>query len=284
MLGVLRRRLLEALPGPVAGRLRAWWLRRLIRRFPARIAAHAYGGGTLRVHLGDPLAVGWYDHDWDEAPEIPALRDRGLRAGALVFDAGAHQGVVAMMLAREVGPTGRVVAVEANPHNAAVARTNRDLNAMPQIEVVDAAVSDSAGTVAFDVGLNGRLETGNGAYGRRIVPSVTLDDLTRRYGAPAVVLLDVEGAEGLALAGAHDTLASGADFCVEMHVGCGLELLGSSVDRVLAYFPEERFMRLVRAENDTAFRPLIAGDPLVSTRFFLLALSRPASGMKPGRA
>ena len=75
--------------------------------------AHNYGAGTLKVLLVDPLSEGWYDVDWAELPEIAALRNSLLRPGARVFDLGAHQGVVAMMLAREVGERGLIVAVEA---------------------------------------------------------------------------------------------------------------------------------------------------------------------------
>jgi len=107
MIRALRHGLLDMLPGPLAGQLRTWWLRRLIRRFSARVVTRTYGAGSLRVHVGDPLAEGWYDHDWDELPEIAALRQTRLRPGALVFDLGAHQGVVAMMLAREVGPAAK---------------------------------------------------------------------------------------------------------------------------------------------------------------------------------
>ncbi len=274
MAATLRHRLLETLPGPLAGRLRTWWLRRLIRRFPARVVTRTYGAGSLRVHVGDPLAAGWYDHDWDELPEIAALRLTRLRPGALVFDVGAHQGVVAMMLAREVGPAGRVVAMEPNPHNAAAARRNRDLNGMAQVEVVEAAIGDRSGTVVFNQGLNGQLDDGTGRGGRQVVDSITLDELARRFGAPGVVFTDVEGAECLALAGGSTVLESGADFFVEVHVGCGLEMLGGSVERVLAYFPENRFTRLVRAEADTVFRPVLSGDSLLADRFFLLALAR----------
>ena len=274
MIRALRHGLLDMLPGPLAGQLRTWWLRRLIRRFSARVVTRTYGAGSLRVHVGDPLAEGWYDHDWDELPEIAALRQTRLRPGALVFDLGAHQGVVAMMLAREVGPAGRVVAVEPNPHNAAAARRNCGLNAVAHLEVVEAAVSDRAGSVVFNEGLNGRIDDGTGAGGRRVVAATTLDDLMGRFGAPDVVFIDVEGAECLALAGGGAAVESGADFFVEVHVGCGLEMLGGSVERVLAYFPEDRFTRLVRAEADAVFRPVLSGDPLLADRFFLLALAR----------
>ena len=60
------------------------------------------------------MGAGWYDHDWPELPEIALLKQHGLRPGARVFDIGAHQGVVALMLSKTVGPEGFVLAVEAS--------------------------------------------------------------------------------------------------------------------------------------------------------------------------
>ncbi len=62
------------------------------------------------------MAEGWYDHDWvDVMNEITLLRKSRLKVGARVFDIGAHQAVVALLLSRTVGPTGEVIAVEADP-------------------------------------------------------------------------------------------------------------------------------------------------------------------------
>jgi len=178
---------------------------------------------------------------------------------------------VAMMLAREVGASGQVIAVEPNPHNAAVAMKNRSLNGMTQIEILEAAVSDRSGTVVFNEGLDGQLDDGTGAGGRMSVASVTLDELADRYGTPHFVMIDVEGAECMVLAKGTHVLASGADFAVEVHVNHGLEKLGGSVDRLLSFFPTDRFTVTARAEADESFRTFAAHDALLGDRFFLLA-------------
>lgn len=271
MLESIKRALLSLLPTTIAGRLRAWRVNRSIRTFSDRVVERTYGTGPLRVHLSDPMAQGWYDRDWAELPEIAALRGDRLRPGARIFNLGAHQGVVALMLAREVGDEGRVVAVEPSPHNAAAALRNRDLNGMRQVEVVQAAVSDREGTIAFNARLNGQLDDGSGSGGLLEVPSVTVDALADRFGIPDVVFLDVEGAELMALRGAERVLASGADFCVEVHVGCGLERLGGSVDEVISRFRAADFTLVARADSDDAFHPLAEDEPLTRSRFFLLA-------------
>ncbi len=270
----VRQAVLGLLPPSLLGRLRAWRVQQIVSRYAPRVVEHTYGDGPLRVHLGDPLGAGWYDHDWAQLPEIPALRGTSLGTGKRVFDIGAHQGVVAMMLAREVGASGHVLAIEPNPHNAAVARINRDLNGMTQIDVLEAAVSAHSGTVVFNHGLDGQLDDGTGAGGRMSVTSVTLDELAQRYGMPSFVMIDVEGAECMVLkAGAH-VLRSGVDFAVEVHVNFGLEKLGGSVEQLLSFFPPDRFSVTARGEHDTSFRPLAANDPIVRDRFFLLAKAR----------
>jgi FkbM family methyltransferase len=274
-LSTIKRAFLRMIPTAVAGRLRAWRVRRMIATYDIRTVEHRYGAGNLRVQLVDPLSAGWYDHDWAELPEIAALRGRCLRAGARVFDVGAHQGIVALMLAREIGPSGQVVAVEPNPHNAAAAMTNRDLNQLHQVEILEAAVSDRSGTLIFSEGLDGQLDDGSGSSGRMTVVSTTVDALAARFGMPDLVMIDAEGAECLVLAGAQRVLASTADFAVEVHVGCGLEKLGGSVDRLLASFPPNRYTVLARSEADEAFRPVTTDDPLTRDRFFLLALATP---------
>ncbi len=124
------------LPRSILGRLRARRVQQIVAAYTPRVVEHTYGDGPLRVHLGDPLGRRLVRPRLGSvAGDIHAARcDRSIR-GARVFDIGAHQGVVAMMLAREVGPSGHVLAVEPNPHNAAVAQSNRDLNGMPQIEI-----------------------------------------------------------------------------------------------------------------------------------------------------
>jgi len=256
--------------------MRAWNLRRIVANYTERIVEHRYGSGVLKVALADPMASGWYDCDWDDLPEIALLRSHSLKPGGVVFDLGAHYGVVAMMLAREVAPGGKVIALEASPHNADAIRRNRNLNGFTQIEVVQAAVSDQPGTLVFNEGLNGQIDDGSGAWGRFEVKATTIDALAEQHDDPDLVFLDVEGAECLALAGATRTLTTSADWFVEVHTQHGLEKLGGKVNDVLAHFPQDRYELFIRAEEDQAFRSYNANDPCLQARFFLVAICRSA--------
>lgn len=246
-----------------------------MKGYPRRTVSHVYDGRTRKVLIADSLGEAWYDHDWPQLAEIKELKQARLKPGARVFDLGAHQSVVAMMLADAVGDTGQVVALEANAHNVAVSMTNRDLNSLSQLTIIHAAVADRDGTITFSERLNGFIADSDQSWGQVTVDSVTIDTLAARHGKPDVVFLDVEGAEVMALTGANQTLARGADFFIEVHVNAGLEKMGGSAARVLEFFPSERFSLLVKNEETEDFRPYQGpGDPLLKDRFFLLAIER----------
>jgi FkbM family methyltransferase len=272
---MIRRFARTITPAPVRRYLQRRKLERLVAAFRRRVVEHRYGDVSLRVELADPLAAGWYDHDWPLPAELAVLRRGRLLQGARVFDVGAHQGVVGLMLAQCVGSGGRVVLVEPNPHNAAQCVRNAELNDMTWVDVERAAVSDSNGTLRFNNGLNGAAAELSDYAGEMTVPAVMIDTLTARHGPPDVVFVDVEGFECRALAGATRTFAFRPDWFVEVHVGCGLEAAGGSVTDVLNHFPRSAFDRFVHSENEPEAIPLEFAPPAkLEARFFLTALSR----------
>jgi FkbM family methyltransferase len=267
------------------------WLSRLYFRRSAdrkvagyrkRIVHHEYAGHPLAISLEDPVAEDWYDHDWPMIPELARLCESRLGAGARVFDVGAHQGVVALILSRLVGAAGQVIAVEAERHNFEVATRNRELNEAKNLEIVHAAGGSAGGSLYFRGGLNGSVAT-HGRVGLARVPAVSIDGLAETYGAPDVVFIDVEGYEQQVLDGAAATItAAGSDFFVEVHVDSGLEALGGSAEAVLERFDPTRFRRLVspaHSERDEYyFRDLADHPDVVAGRFFLIALSHGHAG------
>ena len=286
----------RAVPAPLWSRLRRlrsrvdmWRYLRAIERYPARTVRELYDGVPLTVSIGDAVAEEWYGRGWPALPELEIHRRRKLRPGARVFDLGAHQGVLALLLAKAVGPAGRVLALEVNAHNAAVAARNRDLNDVgpPQLEILNAAVGESTGTLVFNQSLNSRaIADGNGneAFGRVEVAAFSVDDLAERHGMPDLVVLDVEGFEGRVLRGAKQALSAGPDWLVEVHVGVGLEFFGDTAESVLAFFDPNIYELFLAAANSSdggggagaAFEPYHPGHPAAAARFFLAALRRPS--------
>jgi FkbM family methyltransferase len=259
-------------PAPLWARLRLARQRRRLDRFEARVVSHSYGGVPLAIHLQDSLAAGWYDHDWPVLAEIEVLARGRLRDGAVVFDLGAHQGVVALMLAAAVGPRGRVIAVEGSSHNSRVAELNRRENDAQNLTIVQAVVSDASGTIGLSRDLNAQVVGRAGRAGMVDVPAVTVDELARQHGAPDVVFVDVEGWEERVLRGAEETFRSRPDWFVEVHAGAGLEVAGSMVAQVLDHFSADEYEVLISPESRD-FGPLDR-SALPAGRFYLVALGR----------
>jgi FkbM family methyltransferase len=259
------------LPDGVQRQLRAALVAKERQEFPERIVQHTYGGVALEVIIADPTGEAWYDKDWPPLPEVELLRRHGLLAGARVFDLGAHQGIVALMLADAVGTEGRVLAVEASAHDAALALRNARANGAANVEVMQAAVARHSGRLTFSA--SGEV-VGGGAAESTIVDAVSVDDLSARHGQPDVLFIDVEGFELEVLAGALGTLTGMTDCFVEVHAGGNLERFGGSCERLLSFFPRNCFDLYVRGENDEHFRLLPRAAIPAPRRFFLVAMSR----------
>ena len=141
-----------------------------------------------------------------------------LEAGMTVFDIGANIGYYTVMQCRLIGPTGRLVAIEPAPANAALLRRNLALNGYADTPIVEAAVSEAAGERAFHLAHQSNLgtfhDTGSGAVhltGETItVATTTVPALADIYGPPDLIRMDVEGHEVAVIRGMLDAIAAGA--------------------------------------------------------------------------
>lgn len=125
-----------------------------------------------------------------------ALLRRLAQRGETVVDVGANVGYIALLLARRVGPGGRVVCLEPVPENLVELRRNADLNRLRQVEVLPVAAGDRDGSVGMQSGLNGVIAP---AAGDLVVEIRRLDSLA----LPRVdlVKIDVEGFEAAVVHG-----------------------------------------------------------------------------------
>lgn len=147
---------------------------------------------------------------------------RSVRAGDHVWDVGANIGYLALVAARLVGPAGRVLAIEPDPECAAAIRRNAQLNGLAAIEVIEAAASSNSGVGELVV-VRDRLWTRlasvgdhHESEGRVSVRTLALDDVDGP--PPALVKIDVEGAELEVLAGMTRLLREDRPIVVcEMH-------------------------------------------------------------------
>jgi FkbM family methyltransferase len=140
---------------------------------------------------------------------LASFVDRNIPAGATFLDIGANIGLTAILLARRAE---RIIAYEASPVNARHLRANLTLNNITNVDVVERAVSASAGELHFHVDTFGPgshvVSLGHLAGDRTShisVPAVSLD--SQDLPLIAFMKIDVEGHEPEVLAGAAALLA-----------------------------------------------------------------------------
>ena len=150
-----------------------------------------------------------------------------LRPGMAYYDIGANVGFFAVIAARMVGPQGRVICFEPLPDNAHQIDYNVRLNDFSNVSVRCEAAGGENRTEIFCTSAEptwGKLATvgksPDRALGEIRVPVRTLDSLyaKERLPMPAVLKIDVEGAETEVLAGALEMLRAARPLIVmELH-------------------------------------------------------------------
>lgn len=133
---------------------------------------------------------------------VRAAYDRTLAAGEvpLVIDCGANIGLSSLYFAKHL-PKARIVGIEPEPENVALARRNTQSH--PLIEIVEAAVSDQAGSMhlvnpeAEKYAYQVREAGDRGDRDSPLIEALTIDTIMQRSGARRnlIVKVDIEGGE-----------------------------------------------------------------------------------------
>src|SRR5919199_5361377 len=84
---------------------------------PRGFEAELPGGGRVFLHYREDIGLVTLFGGGFERPELERARALA-RPGTTAIDVGANVGVYSVVLARAVGPTGRVLAFEPAPENA----------------------------------------------------------------------------------------------------------------------------------------------------------------------
>ena len=153
-------------------------------------------------------------------PQETLLIEALLRPGDTFVDVGAHWGYFSLLAADRVGPAGRVLSVEADPRIHAILARNRALNpAFRHWETVHVAAAEGQGEVELEgfsehgdnwglSRIGAKLSEGAPRFrvGTRSVDAL-LDE--RGVGEVALLKMDIEGAEWLALRGMASGIRAG---------------------------------------------------------------------------
>lgn len=193
--------------------MKSAWL--LAARQIKRALALSLHRRSYTLHLcGQAFSVAYESRSHHQDRDYPLLQ-RLAQGRRCVFDVGANHGLVSLVMSTAVLPEGQIYAFEASEETCLVARQNLALNGLAQrVQVINALIAEQSGQA-----LDFYWEHTSG--GASLVPgylghqtpvkkmATALDDFCEMQRlAPDLVKLDIEGAEGRALAGMRKTMAN----------------------------------------------------------------------------
>lgn len=165
--------------------------------------------------------------------------------GDTIIDVGAGIGDDVVVFSKLVGPTGRVIAIEAHPNTFACLQGTIERSGLTNVVAVQCAIADRDGTLTMSDDSEHLANSVLKVKGGIEVPAKTLDTLLIELGINEVGLLkmNIEGAERPAMAGmtqsaprirnvaisCHDFVADaggGDDFRTREFVRPALEAMG----------------------------------------------------------
>ncbi len=201
------------------GKLRRWAIG------PYGVAVLSRGeNGLLLAPAGDFMVARRLCFNGAYDPELLGFLLEKCDATSHVLIVGAHVGALAVPVAKKVQ---RVIAIEANPPTLELLRMNVALNGLQNVEVHGFAAGDRAGEMNF---LAGQLNSGGSGLqmGERrqwshvydkseeiTVPMKRLDEVFPDACFDLIVM-DIEGAEALALRGMENLLKRSRGLLIEV--------------------------------------------------------------------
>jgi FkbM family methyltransferase len=182
-----------------------------------------HGGQMLQI-ARDSSAAGTVNH-LIQIDRLDALASHVDAGDTVIVDAGAHSGLFSALAARRA-PGARIVALEPNPALHPIIEAN--LDGIEHWSLVPKALTDVVGPVEFlcheratqaSALAQGAAEGWAAGGSQSIsVSATTLDSLVEEFGLDHidVVKLDIQGAEGAAIAGAEKALPSIRKILIEV--------------------------------------------------------------------
>jgi FkbM family methyltransferase len=191
------------------------WLSRLVNLLRAGPLDVQYQGASFRFyHQASATERGALFNPDYNIEELDFLRAHAPSGGVFV-DVGANVGTYAMVLARHVGASGKVIAIEPHPVTHARLAFNNAASGNTQVKLVAAAAGASDGELMIETdGDNlgaSHIVTGSASSRAIRVPSLRLQRILEQAGVSHVdaLKIDVEGFEDRVLTGFfRDTPAS----------------------------------------------------------------------------
>jgi FkbM family methyltransferase len=229
--------------------------RALVRSGLCKLLTIPQRGYRLRFYPSNLSEQLWVDRSWRE-PELRLIRAY-LRPCDHVIDVGANVGDTALTASLQVGPKGRVWAIEPHPRTFQFLTGNIALNSAANITALKAAAASEPGRLTFG---DGRRDDMNrvGEHGL-YVEAERLDDLVhdRRID---LLKIDVEGYELPVLKGAPQILKFTR--CVYFEAAkAHFQHFGYEIGSVLGLLQDSGF-ELLKAEGENRLVRIGAGHTM----------------------
>jgi len=168
------------------------------------------------------------------------------KPGRVVLDVGAHHGLMSVVSALTVGPTGQVVAFEPNPLIQDLLRHHLAINRVVAVKLEECGVGDCEGRLPFYA--RSDAYAWNSSFTRKFadaegkiepvqVPVTTIDAYVERTKTiPNIIKIDTEGTEMKVLRGAQRTLQQHRPKVIQEINPSSTEAAGLRVADYLEYF------------------------------------------------
>lgn len=202
-----------------------------VDRFLRAGSLQVLGGLAVNARLAAGLFPYWGVQSYGmlagvHEPMVQEALRRSLPAGGVFLDVGSHVGLTALLACRLVGPSGTVIALDAQSESVAAVAANAVLNGHRNLEALHLAAADRSGSAEVIITADelwSRLASvgeHENEVRRDVVATTTVDDLVAARGLRRVdaVKIDVEGAEIAVLDGMRETLRRDSPILIcEMH-------------------------------------------------------------------
>lgn len=148
--------------------------------------------------------------DREREPAFMSILRQELAPGMTAIDIGANIGYVTLIMAKLVGPSGQVYAIEPHPRNYRILLKNIEANGYGNyVFPYEMGISNVNGALAFHVSDASNLHSMSATKHTKTsisVPVSTLDEFMKGKSSPGFIKMDIEGHEVEALDGMHETL------------------------------------------------------------------------------
>jgi FkbM family methyltransferase len=144
--------------------------------------------------------------------------DYQLKKGDVVIDIGAGIGEETVAFSKMVGPTGRVISIEAHPETFAALKATVERSNLDNVTILQCAVADKNGTIG--IGTADCHVASSIFQGATIsVPAKTLDSIIDELGICdiAFIKMNIEGAEKMAVTAMGATFGRLRATCISCH-------------------------------------------------------------------